>query len=50
MLLNGKEVKEAKRGDKVKMFPIDYKKGDELFKSLKKRVFDELEGYLKPLL
>ena len=48
ILLNGKEVKEGKRGDKVKVFPIDYKKGDELFKSLNKELFDELEGYLKP--
>ncbi len=48
ILLNGKEIKEAKRGDKVKVFPIDYKKGDELFKSLNKELFDELEGYLKP--
>ena len=48
MLLNGKEVQEAKKGDKVKMFPIDYKKGDQLFKSLNKKLFDELEGYLKP--
>ena len=36
MLLNGNEIKEGKRGDKVKIFPIDYKKGDELFKSLNK--------------
>lgn len=48
ILLNGKEVKEGKRGDKVKVFPIDYKKGDELFKSLNKELFEELEGYLKP--
>lgn len=48
ILLNGKEVKEGKRGDKVKVFPIDYKKGDELFKSLNKELFNELEGYLKP--
>lgn len=48
MLLNGNEIKEGKRGDKVKIFPIDYKKGDELFKSLNKELFDELEGYLKP--
>lgn len=48
ILLKGKEVKEGKRGDKVKIFPIDYKKGDELFKSLNKELFDELEGYLKP--
>ena len=48
ILINGKEIKEARRGDKVKIFPIDYKKGDELFKSLNKELFDELEGYLKP--
>ena len=45
---NGNEVKSAKRGDKVKLYPIDYKKGDELFKSLNKQLFDELEEYLKP--
>ena len=48
ILLNGKEVSAAKRGDVVKLFPIDYKKGDELFKSLNKQLFDELEEYLKP--
>ena len=48
ILLNGKEVSNAKRGDIVKLFPIDYKKGDELFKSLNKQLFDELEDYIKP--
>lgn len=48
ILLNGKEVKNAQRGDIVKLFPIDYKKGDELFKSLNKELFDELENYIKP--
>lgn len=48
ILLNGKEVSNAKRGDIVKLFPIDYKKGDELFKSLNKQLFDELENYIKP--
>ena len=48
ILLNGKEVQNAKRGDIVKLFPIDYKKGDELFKSLNKQLFDELEDYIKP--
>lgn len=48
ILLNGNEVKDAKRGDKVKLFPIDYKKGDNLFKSLNKKLFDDLEQYLKP--
>ena len=48
ILLNGKEVSNAKRGDIVKLFPIDYKKGDELFKSLNKKLFDELEDYIRP--
>lgn len=48
ILYKGNEVKSAKRGDKVKLYPIDYKKGDELFKSLNKQLFDELEEYLKP--
>lgn len=50
ILCNGKEIKEAKRGDKVKLFPIDYKKGEELFKSLNKELFDELEDFKKPYL
>lgn len=48
ILLNGKEVKNAQIGDIVKLFPIDYKKGDDLFKSLNKELFDELEDYIKP--
>ncbi|GAB6170388.1 U32 family peptidase [Clostridium carnis] len=46
--LNGVEVKEAKEGEMVKLFPIAYKKGDELFKSLDKKLFDSLEEYIKP--
>lgn len=42
------EVAEAKRGEKVKLFPVDYKKGDSLFKSLNKELFNDLEQYLKP--
>lgn len=48
ILLNNKEVNEGKRGDVVKIFPIDYRKGDELFKSLNKKLFNELEDYIKP--
>ncbi|EKY24008.1 DUF3656 domain-containing protein [Clostridium celatum] len=48
ILLNGKEINEGKKGDKVKLFPIDYKKGDNLFKSLNKKLFDDLEEYIKP--
>lgn len=48
MILNNNEIIEGRRGDKVKIFPIDYKKGDNLFKSLNKELFNELEEYLKP--
>ena len=48
ILKNGNEVKEAKRGDKVKIFPTAYKVGDEIFKSLDKKLFDSLEDSLKP--
>ena len=42
-------LKSAKRGDKVKLYPVDYKKGDELFKSLNKQLFDELRRILKAI-
>lgn len=48
ILLNGKEITSANIGDTVKLFPIDYKKGDKLFKSLNKQLFDELEDYIQP--
>lgn len=48
ILLNGKEVSSANIGDTVKLFPIDYRKGDKLFKSLNKQLFEELEDYIKP--
>lgn len=48
IMKNGIEVKEAKRGDKVKIFPTAYKIGDEIFKSLDKKLFDSLEDSLKP--
>ncbi|TGY44396.1 U32 family peptidase [Clostridium sartagoforme] len=48
ILLKGKEVKEAKRGNKVKIFPINYKVSDEIFKSLDKKLFSSLEDSLKP--
>ena len=48
ILLKGKEVKEAKRGDKVKIFPTNYKVSDEIFKSLDKKLFSSLEDSLKP--
>jgi len=47
ILLKGKEVKEAKIGEKVEIYPKSYKKGDELYKSSDKKLFDELEDYLK---
>ncbi|WP_195428409.1 U32 family peptidase [Clostridium sp. D46t1_190503_E9] len=48
IIANGKEVKEAKRGEKVKIFPTAYKVGDEIFKSLDKKLFDSLEDSIKP--
>ena len=48
IITNGKEVKEAKRGERVKIFPIAYKVGDEIFKSLDKKLFDSLEDSIKP--
>lgn len=47
IIKNGKEVKEANRGEKVKIFPNTYKSGDEIFKSMDKRLFDSLEDSLK---
>ena len=48
ILINGKEQSNAKRGDIVKIFPINYKNGEQLYKSLNKELFDELEDYIKP--
>ncbi|AYE35566.1 DUF3656 domain-containing U32 family peptidase [Clostridium septicum] len=48
IISNGIEINEAKRGDRIKLYPTMYKKGDELFKSLDKKLFDKLEAYIKP--
>lgn len=49
ILLNGKEVKEASKGDKVKLFPTGgYKKGYRLFKMSDKKLYDDLKDYVKP--
>lgn len=48
IVVNGEEVESANRGDRAKLFPIRYKKGDELFKSLNKKLFEALEDYKKP--
>lgn len=48
ILLNGKEVLEADKGDKVKLFPKGYKKGDLLYKTSSKTLFDELSEKIKP--
>ncbi|MGL5381441.1 DUF3656 domain-containing U32 family peptidase [Clostridium sp.] len=48
IIRNGEEVKEAKRGERVKLFPTAYKKGEELFKSLDKKLFNKLEDSIKP--
>ena len=49
IMLKGKEVKEANKGDRVKLFPTGgYKKGYRLFKMSDKKLFDELHDYIKP--
>lgn len=48
ILLNGNEVKTAKIGDKVKLFPKEYKKNDILFRTSSKELFDSLEGGIRP--
>jgi putative protease len=49
ILNNNKEVKEAYKGEKVKLFPNNgYKKGYKLYKMSDKKLFDELKEDLKP--
>ena len=48
ILLNGNEVKIASKGDKVKLFPKEYKKGDILFRTSSKELFTKLEDTIKP--
>lgn len=49
IMIKGKEVKEAYKGDRVKLFPTGgYKKGYRLFKMSDKKLFDELNDYVKP--
>jgi putative protease len=48
ILKNNNEVKEAFRGDKVKLFPTGgYKKGYRLYKMSDKRLYDELKEDIK---
>ena len=48
IIKNKNEIKEAKKGDKVKLFPIDYKKGDFLYKMSDKKLTLELSETVKP--
>ena len=48
IILNNNEVKEAKRGDMVKLFPKGYKKGDVLYRTSSKALFDSLSETIKP--
>ena len=48
-MIKGREVKEAHKGDRVKLFPTGgYKKGYRLFKMSDKKLYDELKDYVKP--
>ena len=46
--LDNKEIKEAKSGMKVKVYPNHYKNGEHLYKSSDKKLFESLEDSLKP--
>ncbi|PRR82905.1 DUF3656 domain-containing U32 family peptidase [Clostridium vincentii] len=48
IIKDGIEVKEANRGDRVKLFPKEYRKGDVLFRTSSKALFDSLEDSMKP--
>ena len=48
-ILKGKtEVKEGNIGESVTIFPIEYKKGNDLFKSLDKELFENLKTSIEP--
>ncbi|MBD7910090.1 DUF3656 domain-containing U32 family peptidase [Clostridium cibarium] len=48
IMVKGNEVKRAERGERVKLFPKGYKKGDMLFRTSSKELFDSLEEKIKP--
>lgn len=48
IIKDGIEVKEANKGDKVKLFPKEYRKGDILFRTSSKALFSSLEDSIKP--
>lgn len=42
IIKDGREVEEANKGDKVKLLPVKYKKGEELYKTADSRLLEEL--------
>ena len=48
ILKDNNEVKSALRGEKVKIFPKDYKKSDVLFRTLSTDLYKNLEECIKP--
>lgn len=48
IILKGNEVQEAKAGDKVKLFPKGYKKGDVIYRTSNKKLTDSLMDTVKP--
>ena len=48
ILKDNNEVRSALRGDVVKIFPKDYKKGDILFRTLSTELYKNLEESIKP--
>lgn len=48
ILLKGREVKEANKGEVVTLFPKGYKKGDVFFRTSSKELLDDLSEKVKP--
>lgn len=48
IISNGNEVKNAKPNEEVILFPKDYKKGDILYRTSSKELFDTLDETIKP--
>ncbi len=48
IIRNNIEVQEGNIGDNITIFPIEYKKGEQLFKSLDKELFEDLQKSINP--
>lgn len=48
ILLKGKEVKKADKGDKVKLYPEGYREGDAIYRTSNKELLNSLSERVKP--